>query len=115
MGFTDVEVYGIYWQSAGKSGSYREKGSKSLHRDPCLFDCILNSVSMQGQALKLNKKPTPGDKASTRNLYLIATLVHMDWEIYKLRQIKVQTRHRTLRAFSKDPGRSLDKRKDKLA
>lgn len=39
----------------------------------------------------------------------------MDWEIYKLRQIRVETCHRTLRAFNEDPGRSLDKHKDKLA
>lgn len=66
MGFTDVELLEFIGKVL-ESGSYRERALKvCIGILASLTAHFLNSVSMQGtRALKLNKEPTPGDKAST--------------------------------------------------
>ena len=70
---------------------------------------------MQGTGLETEQENHSWGQSIYRESANSTTLVHMDWEIYKSRQIRVETCHRILRAFNKDPGRSLDKHKDKLA
>ena len=114
MGFKDVEVAGIYWQSAGKVEVTQKRGLQ-MSVQGSLPLCILNSVSVQETGLEAEQENHSWRQSIYRESVNSTNLVHMDWEIYKLRQIRVETCHRTLRAFNEDPGRSLDKHKDKLA
>lgn len=68
----------------------------------------------QGTLREAEQKMTTEDETSARDLSAEQLLQFIqDWEIYKLRQIRVETCHRTLGAFS-DPERSHDRSKDKL-
>ena len=55
---------------------HRKEGSKSLHRDPCLFGCIFNSMSGQGTCLEAEQENHSWGQSMYQESVNSTTLVH---------------------------------------